>query len=484
MKKILLPLLIVIPAIIFGQGIKKVKMRSSFLSYPKIDMTGLDINTLQAEFCAGNMTLGSKNIAKSTNACKSTGGEITVLEIFYYKIGTTDPSSFLRISDNTGQVKYIEQTTSQSKGSIAFGKKHCYWAEPLLKSAFKKEEGSFTKTSQKNAEKNALKKAQTFLNSALTFTYVPQEFSVFYVKDKSGLYADLTTASETASDSYKVLKGNASDAAAQAKLKEAIALWEKALTESTPELKDSRINKKVTMIIGENLGRAYMYLMEFDKARASVKAALDLQKNVSNNGTVRREALFTEINDYKKAYDLNKALTVNTNPVKVSITTKSSSELAQFQADYKEYGHAEDIADIKANNEAHEAGVASGEINKYAKYLIDIPGGKQLTLPDLASKMTGGEDGKKLDAFPEELAELDGLTHLILRGNNLKTISVSIGKMVQLKKVVLTNNQLTSLPKEIGKLTNLKNLNIKGNKISAAEASKIQALLPNCKIKL
>ncbi len=35
------------------------------------------------------------------------------------------------------------------------------------------------------------------------------------------------------------------------------------------------------MILGENLGHAYLYLMDFEKARAAVKAALDLQKNVS-----------------------------------------------------------------------------------------------------------------------------------------------------------------------------------------------------------
>lgn len=484
MKKILLPILFVLPAIIFAQNMKKEKVKSSFLSYPKIDMNGIDVNSLQADFCVGNMTMGSQTVKKGSNACKAAGGKAKVIEIFYYQIATNDPSSFLRISDNTGNVKYIEQTTKMSKGSIAFGKKKCYWTESVLKSAFTKEKGSFTKKSQKEATKSALKKAKTFLNSAITFTYVPQEFSVFYPKDKSGLYADLTKAAETAGEAYKRLKGKASDADAQSKLREAIVIWEKALTESTPELKDSRINKKVTMIIGENLGRAYMYLMDFEKARTSVKAALDLQKNVSNNGTVRRKTLFAEINDYKKSYDLNKALTVNTNAVKVAITTKPASELAQFQADYKKHGKAEVMADIKASKEAYEAGVKSGEINKYAKYLMVISGGKQLTLPDLASKMSGGADGKKLDTFPEELTELDGLTHLILRGNNLKTIPASIGKMTNLKKLVLVNNQLTSLPEEIGELTNLKNLNIKGNKISAAELSKIQTLLPNCKIKL
>ncbi|MDG1477023.1 MAG: leucine-rich repeat domain-containing protein [Vicingaceae bacterium] len=483
MKKLLLPILFVIPALFFAQNIKKEKVKSSFLSYPKIDMNGVDVNTLKAEFCADKIKIVNQSVKKGSNACKAGSGKAQVIEIFYYQVGTMDPASYLRISDNSGNIKYIERTTNMAKGSIEFGKKKCYWTESVLKSAFAKDKGSFLKKSQKEAEKNALKKAKTFLNSALTFTYVPQEIAVLYPKDKSGLYADLTKAAETAGVAYKGLKGNASDAGSQSKLKEAIVIWEKALTESTPELKDSRINKKVTMIIGENLGRAYMYLMDFEKAGNAVKAALDLQKNVSNNGTIRREALLTEIIDYKKGYELNQKLKVNTTPVKVAITTKPQSEIEQFKADYKKHGRAEAIADIKASNEAYKAGVASGEINKYAKYLMVMTGGKQLTLPDLASKMTGGEDGEKLDVFPEELTTLEGLTHLILRGNNLKTIPASIGKMVQLKKLVLTNNKLTSLPDEMGNLKELKNLVIKGNNIPASEVSKIQSLLPNCKIK-
>lgn len=53
------------------------------------------------------MIMGAKNIAKGNNAFKSSG-DATVIEIFYYKIGTTEASSFLRISDNAGQVKYVE----------------------------------------------------------------------------------------------------------------------------------------------------------------------------------------------------------------------------------------------------------------------------------------------------------------------------------------------------------------------------------------
>ena len=41
-----------------------------------------------------------------------------------------------------------------------FGKKKCYWAEPILKSAYEKEKVNFTKKSQKEAEKKAKKEKE------------------------------------------------------------------------------------------------------------------------------------------------------------------------------------------------------------------------------------------------------------------------------------------------------------------------------------
>jgi len=483
MKKYLLPILFAIPTIVISQNIKDEQVNTSFLCYPKIDMSGMDITTLQADFCAGDIKIMSKNIAQETHLCKVEGGDAALLEIFFYKVNVAEPISFLRIRDKEGTVQYVAQTTSNATRKVEFGKNNCHWAEPLLKSAYEKEEAEFTAKSQKEAEQSALNQATSFLNGALTFTYVPQEFSVYYVKDKDGLYADLTKASETALAAYKELNGNSEDAAARGQLREAVTIWEKALTESNPELKDARINKKVSMILGENLGHAYLYLMDFEKARAAVKAALDLQKNVSTNSTVAREELLAEINTYKKGYDLNHALAVNTTAVKVSITPKPSAELAQFQADKETYDQTKAMADFKTRNKEYEAGVKSGKTNRYEKYLQDIAGGKMLVLPDLASRMTGGPDGEILQTFPEELTELSEVTFLMLRSNNLKTIPPSIGKMVNLKKMVLTNNQLTSLPAEMANLKELKTLVIKGNNISAEEVEKIQSLLPNCKIK-
>ena len=483
MKKILLSLLILSPTLFIGQNIKKEKVKSSFLTYPKIDMNGMDPATLKAEFCAGNIKSVSQTVKKGSNACKAKGGKAQIIEIFYYQLGVMNPESYLRISDNNGNVKYSKQTSWVKSGTIDYGKKKCYWAEPILKSAFEKERESFMASSQKAAAKRAMADAKIFLDGALSFTYNPEEIEVYYVKGKDHSYADLEKAADLASEGYTGLKGNYTDANGQAKLKEAVAIWEKAMSESNPDSKDSRINKKVTFHVAENLARAYMYLLDYDKAQKTIKSALDLQKNVSNNGKVRREYLLADISEYKKGYNLNKAIPYSKALVKIPFTLKPMSELTKFKEDNQKHGVTVAAGNAAANQEEYDAGVASGEINKYQKFVVDVTGGKMLTLPDLAAKIAKTEGGEKLDVFPEEITDLKGITALTLRGNNLKTIPPSIAKMTSLKKLVLTNNQLKSLPAEIGELKELKSLVIKGNSISAADVAKIQGMLPNCKIK-
>jgi len=481
MKKLLLPLLIIALLIFVAQ-----KIKSSFLSYPIIDAANVDVNTVKVDFCSGDMKFMSKSTKKTTNACKVKGGSIKdakAIEVFYYNFTVLSPVSYVKISDSNGDVKFMEKVTDSEKSYVDFGKKKCYWAEPVLESAYKKEKSKFEGNSNKNNLKSSIKSANKFIDAALFFTYVPQEFGVFYVKSKDHDYSDLEKASAIAAEGYGGIKNNAESKEAQSKLKQAISMWEKALAESTPDDKKSRINKKVTLHISENLGRAYMYLMDFDNAQKAIGGALKLEQNFTNNGTTRRKALLAEIRKYKKGYELNKETPINLDAVKVNITTHPSSEIASFTDDYKKYGNAALVEEIKTSKEEYNKAVESGEVNPYQRYVIVATTGTQLTLPDLASKLAKEPAGEKLDELPEDVTKLTELTILILRGNNLKTLPASIGNLTGLKKLVLVNNQLTSLPDEIGNLKSLKNLNIKGNNIPANEVARIQALIPNCKIK-
>ena len=387
------------------------------------------------------------------------------------------------MSNSDDQIVFMEKASNEEKGSVGFGKKNCYWMESILKSAYEKEGGNFENKMQKENGKSAMNNAQRFIDGALFFSYVPNDLVVFSVKSKDYDYSDINSGTEIAIEAYKALKDDAENKAAQDKLNESLNLWEKALEESSPKEKDSKVNKKVTKALAENIATAYMYLMKYDEAQKAIKNAMDLDRNMTSPATDRRKELMATITNLKKGYEINKSTAINLKKVKVNIVNKPSSEYSQFVEDYKIYGEEENAADMKKNKEEYEIAVADGSINPYQEYVVPVVTGNSLTLPDFNAKMMKLPAGDKLDEFPEEALDLD-IAVLILRGNNIKTIPASIVKLKDLKKLDLAKNQLTSLPVEIGELKSLKKLILKGNSIPQDEINKIQSLLPECTIKL
>ena len=89
MKKLLLSALLITPILVGAQSVKKTKVNSSYISYPKIDVTGIDKSSLKVEFCSGDMTFLDKKVLKTTNVCNVKGGNILdakSIDVFYYKI--------------------------------------------------------------------------------------------------------------------------------------------------------------------------------------------------------------------------------------------------------------------------------------------------------------------------------------------------------------------------------------------------------------
>jgi internalin A len=70
-----------------------------------------------------------------------------------------------------------------------------------------------------------------------------------------------------------------------------------------------------------------------------------------------------------------------------------------------------------------------------------------------------------IEDLPEEIQELDSLTHLNLSHNRLRTLPESIGRLINLVSLEVMNNQLTSLPESIGELNRLVMLDVRSNTI-------------------
>jgi Leucine-rich repeat (LRR) protein len=107
--------------------------------------------------------------------------------------------------------------------------------------------------------------------------------------------------------------------------------------------------------------------------------------------------------------------------------------------------------------------------------------------------------------IPAEIASLQQLLLLELKGNDLRIVPQELGYLLKLKTLDLSDNpaltninavtklinleylylygcDLQVLPADIGDLGRLKQLGLAGNRIGIAEQERIKQALPNCKI--
>ncbi|MFO7864727.1 MAG: tetratricopeptide repeat protein, partial [Salinivirgaceae bacterium] len=95
------------------------------------------------------------------------------------------------------------------------------------------------------------------------------------------------------------------------KVKPAIDLWKKALTESNIEERKTRVNEKATLVAYSNLARAFFMMQEYEKAieyadkimaiDKSFKAIRTVKANAEKNAEIKNNYLKTTSKpDYKK----------------------------------------------------------------------------------------------------------------------------------------------------------------------------------------
>jgi Leucine-rich repeat (LRR) protein len=80
-------------------------------------------------------------------------------------------------------------------------------------------------------------------------------------------------------------------------------------------------------------------------------------------------------------------------------------------------------------------------------------------------------DSLNISVLPECIGQLDSLSSLDLRHNNLVGLPDSIGMLTKLTSLSLEGNELASLPASFGGLVKLSSLSLQGNKLTSLPAS-------------
>jgi hypothetical protein len=116
-------------------------------------------------------------------------------------------------------------------------------------------------------------------------------------------YSDYQQAYEKALLGYNKLADSKDEG--QASLKDAIGIWEKAMTESKPDDRKARVDAGVTMATLFNLTEAYIFTDDYDKAETSVTKILALDPSKKEKKAA--EDLLAFVKDQKDRYNANKS---------------------------------------------------------------------------------------------------------------------------------------------------------------------------------
>lgn len=123
---------------------------------------------------------------------------------------------------------------------------------------------NFWKTTQQNELNQMLVSINNLINDRCGFPVKQYATEIYTIKKFKGAdYSDLIDAYTQAKAGYDLIYKDLSKADAIAKLKKAVAIWEKALTESNINDSKARINDKVTALIYVNVAEAYIWMDDY-----------------------------------------------------------------------------------------------------------------------------------------------------------------------------------------------------------------------------
>ena len=162
---------------------------------------------------------------------------------------------------------------------------------------------TFLRQLDENIMKTNMKLVTEYLDSKFGQRPMTRNTSIWVVSDKKINYEEYPQAYIKALTAYKIMADQSRATDARKQLTEAVALWDKALTESNPKDKKARIDEKVTAATLYNDAEANLWMNNFDEAELLL-ARLKLL-DISRYNTLAKE-LGTLVQDQRTRYAANK----------------------------------------------------------------------------------------------------------------------------------------------------------------------------------
>lgn len=157
-----------------------------------------------------------------------------------------------------------------------------------------KNELTYIKNAEISAKNTAVNNLNTYLRVNYGFNIVKNDRPFFDVKDKKQSYPECHEAIEKVKNAFVYVNMPEKQDAMAAKLKEAVAIWEKDLTEIDKTNKDARINKDVAAALYLNIAEASIWAKDYDKAYESLASHKALDEDYSR--------AYKDISEFLKDY--------------------------------------------------------------------------------------------------------------------------------------------------------------------------------------
>lgn len=165
------------------------------------------------------------------------------------------------------------------------------------------EQPTFLRQLDENIMKTNMKLVTEYLDSKFGQRTVTRNTAIWVVTDKKINYDEYPQAYVKALMGYKMQSDLTRATDGRKQISEAVAMWDKALTESNPKDKKARIDEKVTAATLFNDAEANLWMNNFDEAELLL-ARLKLL-DISRYNTLAKE-LSTVLQDQRTRYAANK----------------------------------------------------------------------------------------------------------------------------------------------------------------------------------
>jgi hypothetical protein len=138
-----------------------------------------------------------------------------------------------------------------------------YPTEEELKAYWEQNKTTFLSSLQDQIVKDNMTVINQLLNEKFGYLKKKREIEINVPNDKKISYNEYADAYVLVLSGYNMIGSGGSKEQVNADIKKAIAIWEKALTESNTTNKKARINEKVTIATNQNLAEAYMWVNDY-----------------------------------------------------------------------------------------------------------------------------------------------------------------------------------------------------------------------------